>query len=275
MQKTPISQWKSTVPWQGKEKAEGYNYSVYQQSGIINAKNDVEIELVTRKCDPGQIVLDLGTGTGRFAVPLYDKGCKVTAMDNSQAMLDFCRDNVFEGRDIPLIHTDIFDGISANSNTYDRVVAITVIRHFQEWKYVLSEMLRVCKTGGKIIFENCSGDMIQEANKIAGTQKWGWNSGDRATGSYESEILYSDLKNYIQSISGTIESIEPYDIFNCNYYLRELMGPEEYEKLTGKWGGFVTDPNGREFWKFIATDILPRIMGIHTSYNYLVTVRKV
>lgn len=44
------------------------------------------VELLTRCC-PGKTALELGIGTGRVAIPLSDRGIRVTGIDASEAML--------------------------------------------------------------------------------------------------------------------------------------------------------------------------------------------
>jgi SAM-dependent methyltransferase len=48
---------------------------------------DGELEPLSRYFPPGCTVLELGCGTGRLTRPLLDKGCRVTAVDNSPDML--------------------------------------------------------------------------------------------------------------------------------------------------------------------------------------------
>lgn len=48
---------------------------------------DGELEPMSRYFAKGCTVLDLGCGTGRLTRPLLDKGCRVTAVDNSPDML--------------------------------------------------------------------------------------------------------------------------------------------------------------------------------------------
>ena len=46
-----------------------------------------DIEMLRQLAAPGQRVLELGSGSGRLAVPLAEHGCQVTAVDSSEAML--------------------------------------------------------------------------------------------------------------------------------------------------------------------------------------------
>jgi SAM-dependent methyltransferase len=51
-----------------------------------------ELEPLSRYLTPGSSVLELGCGTGRLTRPLLDKGCRVTAVDNSAEMLHHVAD---------------------------------------------------------------------------------------------------------------------------------------------------------------------------------------
>ena len=46
-----------------------------------------DVELIRELASPGQRVLELGAGTGRIAAPLAESGCRVTAVEVSEAML--------------------------------------------------------------------------------------------------------------------------------------------------------------------------------------------
>ena len=47
-----------------------------------------DVAMLERLIEPGQSVLELGAGTGRLACALAAHGCRVTAVESSQAMLD-------------------------------------------------------------------------------------------------------------------------------------------------------------------------------------------
>jgi SAM-dependent methyltransferase len=56
--------------------------------------------------DPGYTVLDVGSGTGRYAIPLARSGCRVTALDQSPEMLRIARRKAEQANvDIDFIET--------------------------------------------------------------------------------------------------------------------------------------------------------------------------
>lgn len=63
------------------------------------------IETLTELVSPGGKVLELGIGTGRFAIPLIKSGLQVTGVDASPSMLEILKKKP-EGRDIPVFLDD-------------------------------------------------------------------------------------------------------------------------------------------------------------------------
>ncbi|WP_261899960.1 class I SAM-dependent methyltransferase [Mycobacterium marinum] len=74
----------------------GYGVSAQANDGTLvellrRLPATTEVELVQREIDPGSSVLDLGAGVGRIANPLAKLGYRVTAVDDSAALLDEVR----------------------------------------------------------------------------------------------------------------------------------------------------------------------------------------
>lgn len=63
------------------------------------------IDALAGMVNPGDKVLELGIGTGRFAIPLVRKGIQVVGVDASPSMLDLLKEKP-EGRDIPVFLDD-------------------------------------------------------------------------------------------------------------------------------------------------------------------------
>src|SRR3990170_7906007 len=71
-------------------RAEGYAKFVREAA----SGEDPFLACVLRHLRPGDTVLDVGAGTGRHSVPLAGHASRVIALDPSQAMLRFLREDI-------------------------------------------------------------------------------------------------------------------------------------------------------------------------------------
>ncbi|HEY3380143.1 MAG TPA: methyltransferase domain-containing protein [Vicinamibacterales bacterium] len=102
----------------------------------------------------GDQILEVGVGTGINAA-LYPRDCSVTGVDFSANMLEKGRDRVARKgiSNIRLLEMDAAD-LKFADDTFDIVYAPYVISVVPDPVRVASEMRRVCKPGGRIIFLN-------------------------------------------------------------------------------------------------------------------------
>jgi cyclopropane fatty-acyl-phospholipid synthase-like methyltransferase len=63
-------------------------YSSSFESLLEERRKIVDFFISQEIVKPGQSLLDIGAGTGSFAIPLIEKGVKVTALDSSQKMFE-------------------------------------------------------------------------------------------------------------------------------------------------------------------------------------------
>ena len=69
--------------------AEVYDVAYQEAFGnVYHALTDATIELVRNRVDPPATIVDFGAGTGRLAIPLSERGYRVTAVEQCQEMLD-------------------------------------------------------------------------------------------------------------------------------------------------------------------------------------------
>jgi ubiquinone/menaquinone biosynthesis C-methylase UbiE len=95
---------------------------------------------------PGDKVLDIGVGTGIFALELMKYGVDITGIDVSQKMLDIARSkgvpNVALGDAVSLDYPD---------ESFDLVISITALEFIKDYEKAISEMVRVCRKGGRVV----------------------------------------------------------------------------------------------------------------------------
>jgi ubiquinone/menaquinone biosynthesis C-methylase UbiE len=109
---------------------------------------DCERELILELAGPksGEKILDVGIGTGFFASEILKYQVDIIGMDVSEKMLDIARSkgltNVFTGDAAALDFPD---------EAFELVISITAFEFFREPEKSLSEMMRVCKRGGRVV----------------------------------------------------------------------------------------------------------------------------
>lgn len=109
-------------------------------------RHETELVLALAAPRPGEQVLDVGVGTGIFALELMRRGAEITGIDVSGRMLEIARakglNNVALGDAAALAYPD---------QTFDLVISITALEFIQEYDRAIAEMVRVCRKGGRVV----------------------------------------------------------------------------------------------------------------------------
>jgi SAM-dependent methyltransferase len=92
--------------------------------------------------------LDIGCGTGNYTIALANKGGNFYGIEPSEKMLDIARPrntrvNWLLGRS---------EEISVNDEFFDGAIATLTVHHWTDIKKAFTEIYRVLKEGGKIVF---------------------------------------------------------------------------------------------------------------------------
>ncbi len=98
------------------------------------------------------LALDIATGTGEFARALAPQVASVIGIDATDAMMEQGKKFIDQAgiRNVTF-QRGVVQDIPFEDETFDIVSSRYAFHHFAEPKSVISEMVRVCKTGGHII----------------------------------------------------------------------------------------------------------------------------
>jgi len=106
---------------------------------------------------PGEVVLDVGTGTGVVAITAARAGASVTGLDLTPSLLDVARQNstIANLNSIRWVEGDV-ENLSLPDNSFDVVVSQFGHMFAPRPEVTISEMHRVLKPGGRIAFATWS-----------------------------------------------------------------------------------------------------------------------
>ena len=103
---------------------------------------------------PHEKILEVGVGTG-LALPMYPRHCQIVGIDFSEGMLDQAKQKAAEHQ---MSHVELHrmdaGAMEFKDDSFDTVVAAYVVTAVPDYRRVVSEMIRVCRPGGRIIMLN-------------------------------------------------------------------------------------------------------------------------
>jgi len=112
---------------------------------------------VVKDTEPkGKVVLDVGTGRGRFAIAFAEAGAeRVIAVDISPHMLELARESANRWKVADKISFEVGDveGLKYSDNSFDIVCGISLSCHLPYPEKGISELVRVCRVGGLVVVD--------------------------------------------------------------------------------------------------------------------------
>lgn len=102
-------------------------------------------------------ILDAGCGSGWYAERLLERGATVEAVDSSEGMLRYARQRIASNSEgassrINFKVGDLADPLPYEDETFDGVISPLVLHYIKEWRPVLTQMCRVLRPGGWVLF---------------------------------------------------------------------------------------------------------------------------
>jgi 2-polyprenyl-3-methyl-5-hydroxy-6-metoxy-1,4-benzoquinol methylase len=141
--------------------------SRYRTPDVVRFQ-DEQVDFVARLigADRGQIVLDVGCGTGTNAVRLARRGVHVQAIDFSEAVLEQARENLrLAGvEDLVTLHQADLESLPHATESVDCILCWGVLMHVPEIELAVAELSRVLRPGGRLVV--CEGN-VRSIDEVA------------------------------------------------------------------------------------------------------------
>jgi SAM-dependent methyltransferase len=133
---------------------EGYRRWATQYDQEVNPLIVLEEKMVLPLLEtiPARRVLDLGTGTGRYALRLAVQGARVVALDQSEAMLAVARQSAAQaGVQIDFHQQSLDSPFPGEAGSFDLALAALVLCHVPDLAFLAQEAYRLLRPGGHFL----------------------------------------------------------------------------------------------------------------------------
>ena len=141
-------------------------YTDYDEDGRLRSRHgSVEFHTTMRFIEkylkPGDRILEIGAGTGRYSHALARAGFQVDAVELVQHNIDIFKQNTQPGENVSVIQGNALDLSMFQDNRYDITLLLGPMYHLftlEDQKQALREAIRVTKSGGVIYAAYCNND---------------------------------------------------------------------------------------------------------------------
>lgn len=155
---------------------------------------------------PGQSVIDIGCGMGKFTVPLLERGIEVTGLDLSPFLLEHFHKVAPAGTET--ICADVIDAPALLDRQFDRVIGFFVLHHFPELDRHFQALSELLAPGGTVAFIEPNAWNPLYYLQITFTPGMSWSA--------EKGVLQMRRKVFERAAAGAglqLESIDRYGFF--------------------------------------------------------------
>ena len=142
-------------------------YEQYDEDGRLQGSRRGQLEYTTtmryigKYLRPGDRILEIGAGTGRYSLALADAGYVVTAVELVEHNLEILRSKIREPMRIRTMQGDATDLAALDAGTYDMTLLLGPMYHLfteKDKRRALAEAVRVTKPGGVLMVAYCITD---------------------------------------------------------------------------------------------------------------------
>ena len=166
-------------------------YGKYDEDGRLQRSRHGQLEYavtmdyIHRFAAPGDSVLEVGAGTGRYSIALAKEGVDVTAVDLVESNLALLRESSKGLENLRAVKGDATDLSGFADQTFDVTLVLGPLYHLYEKEDVhkaIDEAIRVTKGNGVILFAFISVFGIMYANYFYG--RWAAGQEENFTEDY-------------------------------------------------------------------------------------------
>lgn len=151
-----------------KELLENY-YSGYEENErlVKDKAHKVEFLTTTKYIDkyikPGDKILEVGAGTGRYSLHYASKGYEVEAVELTKSNIEEFKKNIDENMNVSVHEGNALDLSMYKNNLFDITLVLGPIYHLfsiEEKEKAIEEAIRVTKPHGKIFIAYITNDIV-------------------------------------------------------------------------------------------------------------------
>lgn len=139
----------------------------YDVRNHLAAAEETVANPIIARLGPVGTVLDVGTGTGRYAMRFGQQGSQVVGLDESIEMLSVARNKTKRDclENIRWIQAVVGSGcLPFHSNSFDLLVSALCLTHVEDLGLAVSESSRVVRRGGHLVLTDFHPAAVQWAN---------------------------------------------------------------------------------------------------------------
>jgi ubiquinone/menaquinone biosynthesis C-methylase UbiE len=235
--------------WQSAAAAAKY----LQTTEAASLSMDVEFDVLMRYAR-GR-VLDVGAGTGRFSRGMADRGLVVVALDISPEMLK-------AGRCVGRSRYDCAVGsafaLPFADASFDTVASFWLFVHFDEWRSILAEMLRVARPGAQVVFEIQNALHFERAREICPDATF--VDQVQTPAGFHAFATHEEVADAAVRGGATVEQAQYYGLFDDNFIAQAVLG-NRYQAWIADLRTLLEDEYCRRFWLEVEMSGLPPLLG--------------